>query len=101
MDSPPERRQWMEERGLWKEKTHTKRWWGAFTDWLNKLNTVTSESSTTRQFQWTDTYPIFSQKESCDGNCHHAASEVLFIFFVGPPAFESSMDITVDGSARM
>ncbi|KAF9480725.1 hypothetical protein BDN70DRAFT_992516 [Pholiota conissans] len=84
VDSPPERRRWLQERGLWKEKTLARRWWGSFVDWLSKLNTVKSESTTTRQFLWSDTYPIFSQSESCPG----------------PPAFESSMDIEVSGSAQ-
>ncbi|KAF9480694.1 hypothetical protein BDN70DRAFT_992496 [Pholiota conissans] len=84
VDSPPERRQWLQERGLWKEKTLTRRWWGSFTGWLDKLNTVKTKSTTTRQFLWSDTYPIFSQSESCPG----------------PPAFESSMNIEVSGAAQ-
>ncbi|KAF8961088.1 hypothetical protein BDZ97DRAFT_2077079 [Flammula alnicola] len=84
IDSPPERKRWLQERGLWKEKTLARRWWGTFTGWLDKLNTVKTKSTTTRQFIWSDTYVIFSQEESCPG----------------PPAFESSMDITLQGSAQ-
>jgi hypothetical protein len=41
VDSPPERREWLQSRGLWKEPNN-KRWWGAFTDWLSKMNTVST-----------------------------------------------------------
>jgi hypothetical protein len=39
VDSPPERREWLQSRGLWKEP-HNKRWWGTFTNWLSKMTTV-------------------------------------------------------------
>ncbi|KZS89652.1 hypothetical protein SISNIDRAFT_489074 [Sistotremastrum niveocremeum HHB9708] len=81
VDSPPERKRWLQERGEWKEK----RWWGAFTGWLSKLNTVKTKSTTTRTFKWSDRYTIFSQSESCPG----------------PPAIESNLDITVAGSAAL
>ncbi|KAJ7203385.1 hypothetical protein GGX14DRAFT_309849, partial [Mycena pura] len=63
-----------------------KRWWGSFTNWylfrLNQLNTLTSKDSVSRNFHWSDSYTIFSQSESC-------------------PNFQSSLDITVSGSASI
>ncbi|KAF7316287.1 Chitin-binding type-1 domain-containing protein [Mycena indigotica] len=58
-----------------------KRWFGPFDRWLQKLNTVTSSNSISRNFHWSDTYTIFHQEESC-------------------PHFTSSLDISVTGNAQ-
>ncbi|KAF5346427.1 hypothetical protein D9758_012782 [Tetrapyrgos nigripes] len=49
VDSPPERRAWLKSRGLWKEPEE-KRWWGAFKDWLSKLNQVEASNTQSRTF---------------------------------------------------
>ncbi|KAJ6484663.1 hypothetical protein C8R45DRAFT_1214695 [Mycena sanguinolenta] len=59
-----------------------KRWFGAFGDWLSKLNTLTAEDSISRNYHWSDTYTIFHQEESC-------------------PNFQSSLDISVSGFASV
>ncbi|KAF8908652.1 hypothetical protein CPB84DRAFT_1843537 [Gymnopilus junonius] len=84
VDSPPERRQWLEERGLWKEPKQ-KRWWGAFTSWLSKITQLEVDKSQTRSFFWSDTWNIFHQDSHCDG----------------PPQFDSSLDISLTGTANM
>ncbi|KAK7014298.1 chitin-binding type-1 domain-containing protein [Favolaschia claudopus] len=58
-----------------------RRWFGPFDRWLQKLNTITSKSSKTRNFHWAETYTIFHQEESC-------------------PNFSSSLDISVTGRAQ-
>ncbi|KAJ6483444.1 hypothetical protein C8R45DRAFT_830574, partial [Mycena sanguinolenta] len=59
-----------------------KRWFGSFTNWLSKLNTITQSDSVSRNFHWSDTYTIFHQEESC-------------------PNFQSSLDISVSGFASV
>ncbi|KAF8144038.1 hypothetical protein K438DRAFT_1874697 [Mycena galopus ATCC 62051] len=59
-----------------------KRWFGSFTDWLAKLNTLTASDSISRNYHWSDTYTIFHQEESC-------------------PNFQSSLDISVSGFAQV
>jgi hypothetical protein len=56
VDSPPERREWLQKRGLWNPPQKEKRWWGSFTNWLKKLNTIESDNSQTRAFFWSDTW---------------------------------------------
>jgi hypothetical protein len=58
VDSPPERRQWLKERGLWQDPKD-KRWWGAFTNWLSKMTTVTKDTSVSRNFFWSDTVRFY------------------------------------------
>ncbi|KAJ7779316.1 hypothetical protein DFH07DRAFT_794677 [Mycena maculata] len=59
-----------------------KRWFGSFTSWLAKLNTLTTSDSISRNYHWSDTYTIFHQEESC-------------------PNFQSSLDISVSGFAQV
>ncbi|KAF7296727.1 Chitin-binding type-1 domain-containing protein [Mycena chlorophos] len=59
-----------------------RRWFGSFTSWLNKINTLTTSDSISRNYHWTDTYTIFHQEESC-------------------PNFQSSLDISVTGYASI
>ncbi|KAF7373855.1 Chitin-binding type-1 domain-containing protein [Mycena sanguinolenta] len=59
-----------------------KRWFGSFSSWLAKLNTLTSSNSLSRNYHWSDTYTIFHQEESC-------------------PNFQSSLDISVTGFASI
>ncbi|KAJ6503695.1 hypothetical protein C8R45DRAFT_973479, partial [Mycena sanguinolenta] len=59
-----------------------KRWFGSFSNWLSKLNTITQSNSASRNFHWSDTYTIFHQEESC-------------------PNFQSSLDISVSGYAAV
>ncbi|KZT42303.1 hypothetical protein SISSUDRAFT_1058666 [Sistotremastrum suecicum HHB10207 ss-3] len=68
-------RHWDEKRGLWDD----------FKSWVSEVTTITAESSDSRTFEWSDTYTIFSQRESCPG----------------PPAMQSSMDISVSGRAAL
>ncbi|KDR74915.1 hypothetical protein GALMADRAFT_141231 [Galerina marginata CBS 339.88] len=81
VDSPPERRQWLEERGLWQNPK--KRWWGAFTKWLSKVTSLEVDNSQSRVFYWSDTWNIFHAESHCDG----------------PPQFDSSLDISLTGTA--
>ncbi|KZV96693.1 hypothetical protein EXIGLDRAFT_407819 [Exidia glandulosa HHB12029] len=78
VDSPPERREWLRQRGL------QRRWWGVFTDWIKKLNTVDKDTSVSRNFHWRDKWNIFHAEKSCPG----------------PPAYEASLDITLKGKAK-
>ncbi|KAJ6511223.1 hypothetical protein DFH09DRAFT_942072 [Mycena vulgaris] len=85
VDSPPERREWRQKRGLPVGKPGLqKRWWGAFTKWLDKLNTVDSDNSVSRNFHWRDKWNIFHAETSCPG----------------PPAYEASLDVTLKGKAK-
>ncbi|KAF8214839.1 hypothetical protein K438DRAFT_1955885 [Mycena galopus ATCC 62051] len=59
-----------------------KRWFGSFTSWLAKLNTLSTGDSISRNYHWSDTYTIFHQEESC-------------------PNFQSSLDISVSGFAAV
>jgi hypothetical protein len=36
-----------------------RRWFGSFGEWLNRLNTLTSSNSVSRNFHWSDTYTIY------------------------------------------
>ncbi|PPQ76922.1 hypothetical protein CVT26_001383 [Gymnopilus dilepis] len=83
VDSPPERRQWLEERGLWREPKQ-KRWWGAFKTWLSKLTQIETDQSQTRSFFWSGTAAVVLESH-CDG----------------PPQFDSSLDISLTGTANM
>ncbi|KAJ6477836.1 hypothetical protein C8R47DRAFT_1020145 [Mycena vitilis] len=84
VDSPPERREWLKSRGLWKEPPK-KRWWGAFKTWLSKINQIESDNSQSRTFFWSDTWTIFHQDLHCDG----------------PPEFDASLDISVNGQTHL
>nr|GAT44459.1 predicted protein [Mycena chlorophos] len=59
-----------------------RRWFGSFTSWLSKINTLTKSDSISRNYHWSDTYTIFHQEESC-------------------PNFQSSLDISVTGFASV
>ncbi|KAH9919518.1 uncharacterized protein B0H18DRAFT_1122441 [Fomitopsis serialis] len=61
---------------------YEKRWFGGFTEWLQRLNTITNGNSISRNFHWSDTYTIYHAQESC-------------------PNFESSLDISVYGNAQI
>ncbi|EPS92980.1 hypothetical protein FOMPIDRAFT_1056393 [Fomitopsis schrenkii] len=61
---------------------YEKRWFGGFTEWLQRLNTVTNGNSISRNFHWSDTYTIYHAEESC-------------------PNFASSLDISVSGNAQI
>ncbi|KAJ7864946.1 hypothetical protein B0H14DRAFT_2734817 [Mycena olivaceomarginata] len=79
VDSPTE------QRGLPVGKPSLqKRWWGVFTKWLDKLNTVDSDNSVSRNFHWRDKWNIFHAETSCPG----------------PPAYEASLDVTLKGKAK-
>ncbi|PPR00468.1 hypothetical protein CVT24_004529 [Panaeolus cyanescens] len=85
VDSPPERREWLQKRGLWKDPKVEKRWWGAFKNWLSKITTLEVDKSQTRTFFWQDTWNIFHQETHCEG----------------PPQFDASLDISLTGNAQM
>jgi hypothetical protein len=36
-----------------------RRWFGGFSEWLQRLNTLTSSNSVSRNFHWSDTYTIY------------------------------------------
>jgi hypothetical protein len=55
-----------------------------FTKWLDKLNTVDSDNSVSRNFHWRDKWNIFHAETSCPG----------------PPAYEASLDVTLKGKAK-
>ncbi|TFY61110.1 hypothetical protein EVJ58_g4713 [Rhodofomes roseus] len=61
---------------------YEKRWFGGFTEWLQRLNTITNGNSISRNFHWSDTYTIYHAEESC-------------------PNFQSSLDISVSGNAQI
>ncbi|KAJ7677758.1 glycosyl hydrolases family 18-domain-containing protein, partial [Mycena polygramma] len=85
VDSPPERHIRRQKRGLSVGKPSLqKRWWGVFTKWLDKLNTVDSDNSVSRNFHWRDKWNIFHAETACPG----------------PPAYEASLDVTLKGKAK-
>ncbi|KAF7296695.1 Chitin-binding type-1 domain-containing protein [Mycena chlorophos] len=84
IDSPPDsgttsvrKRDFHQPRGM-----PERRWFGSFTSWLSKINTLTKSDSISRNYHWSDTYTIFHQEESC-------------------PNFQSSLDISVTGFASV
>ncbi|KAJ7155607.1 glycosyl hydrolases family 18-domain-containing protein [Mycena filopes] len=79
VDSPPERKRWLQERGL------EERWWGTFKSWLSKMTTVEKDTSVSRNFHWSDTWTIFHKEVSCPG----------------PPQFEASIDVSLTGQASL
>ncbi|KAJ7488142.1 hypothetical protein FB451DRAFT_1226548 [Mycena latifolia] len=79
VESPPERKRWLKERGL------EKRWWGSFTNWLSKMTQVEKDTSFSRNFHWSDTWTIFHKEVSCPG----------------PPQFEASIDVSLAGQASL
>ncbi|KAJ7064104.1 hypothetical protein C8F01DRAFT_1229630 [Mycena amicta] len=83
VESPPERKRWLKERGL--DTRLEQRWWGSFKNWLNKLNTVEKDTSVSRNFHWQDTWTIFHKEVSCPG----------------PPTFEASIDVSLSGQANL
>ncbi|KAF7354409.1 hypothetical protein MVEN_01129900 [Mycena venus] len=83
VESPPERKRWLKERGL--DRKLEQRWWGTFKNWLAKLNTVEKDTSVSRNFHWQDTWTIFHKEVSCPG----------------PPQFEASIDVSFTGTADL
>ncbi|KAJ6579226.1 hypothetical protein DFH09DRAFT_1447553 [Mycena vulgaris] len=81
VESPPERKRWLKERGL------EKRWWGSFKSWLSKMTQVEKDTSVSRNFRWSDTWTIF-HKEA------HWVSK-------GPSQFEASIDVSLTGQASL
>ncbi|KAJ7114949.1 hypothetical protein C8R44DRAFT_984268 [Mycena epipterygia] len=79
VDSPPERKRWLQERGL------EERWWGTFKTWVSKMTTVEKDTSVSRNFHWSDTWTIFHKEVSCPG----------------PPSFEASIDVSLTGQASL
>ncbi|KAJ7198004.1 hypothetical protein GGX14DRAFT_374612, partial [Mycena pura] len=77
IDSPPDSGASVRKRDLnfHYPRGMEKRWFGSFTSWLAKLNTLTTSDSISRNYHWSDTYTIFHQEESC-------------------PNFQSSLDIS-------
>jgi hypothetical protein len=54
-----------------------RRWFGGFSEWLNRLNTVTSSNSISRNFHWSDKYTIYHAEASiCPDRDHTAVSRV-------------------------
>ncbi|KAK7039901.1 hypothetical protein R3P38DRAFT_2902374 [Favolaschia claudopus] len=84
VDSPPERKRWLKERGLDPDRLD-RRWWGSFKNWLNKMNTVEKDTSVSRNFHWSDTWTIFHKEVSCPG----------------PPQFQASIDVSLSGQASL
>ncbi|PPR04933.1 hypothetical protein CVT24_007314 [Panaeolus cyanescens] len=88
INSPPDsgtdttRRRRDMKRNFHQAHQYEKRWFGSFSSWLNRMNTVKSQNSIARTFSWADSYTIFHQEESC-------------------PNFHSSLDITVAGNAHL
>jgi hypothetical protein len=85
VDSPPERKRWLREQEM--KKPVYRRWWGAFTAWLAKVTTVKNSATTTRTFQWQDTWTIYNDALSCPRSATM-------------PAAEASLDVTLTGMAR-
>ncbi|KAJ6608966.1 hypothetical protein B0H10DRAFT_2066126 [Mycena sp. CBHHK59/15] len=79
VESPPERKRWLQERSL------EKRWWGTFKSWLSKMTQVEKDTSVSRNFHWSDTWTIFHKEVSCPG----------------PPQFEASIDVSLTGQASL
>ncbi|KAJ7156657.1 hypothetical protein C8R46DRAFT_1294302 [Mycena filopes] len=84
VDSPPERKRWLQEREI------KERWWGTYKSWLYKMTTVEKDTSVSRNFhqyafnfdrfvrsylQWT----IFHKEVPCPGL----------------PQFEASIDVSI------
>ncbi|KAJ7264087.1 hypothetical protein B0H12DRAFT_1102814 [Mycena haematopus] len=84
IDSPPDGSSSVRKRNLnfHQPRGLEKRWFGSFSAWLAKLNTLTTSDSISRNYHWSDTYTIFHQEESC-------------------PNFQSSLDISVSGFAAV
>ncbi|KAJ6492287.1 hypothetical protein C8R45DRAFT_990838 [Mycena sanguinolenta] len=87
IDSPPDTGSSLRKRNLNFHQPRgleymEKRWFGSFSNWLSKLNTISKSDSISRNFHWSDTYTIFHQEESC-------------------PNFQSSLDISVSGYAAV
>lgn len=61
-----------------------RRWWGVFTDWIKKITTVEKDTSVSRNFHWRDQWNIYHGEARCPG----------------PPAFEASLDVTLNGKAQ-
>ena len=68
MNSPPDagtdstRRKRHMKRNFHQPHGHDKRWFGGFSSWLNRLNTVKNANTITRTFSWADSYTIFHQE---------------------------------------
>ncbi|KAK7017177.1 hypothetical protein R3P38DRAFT_2784858 [Favolaschia claudopus] len=84
VESPPERKRWLKQRGLDPDRLD-RRWWGSFKNWLNKMNTVEKDTSVSRNFHWSDTWTIFHKEVSCPG----------------PPQFQASIDVSLSGQASL
>ncbi|KAJ7112290.1 hypothetical protein C8R44DRAFT_882668 [Mycena epipterygia] len=74
---------WLEERAL--DQPLIKRWWGSFSTWLSKINTVKQDLSDKRDFVWQDTLQIFRESVHCDG----------------PPQIDASLEVSLTGSAKL
>jgi hypothetical protein len=59
----------------------SRRWFGGFKQWLERINTITNINSVTRNYHWSDKYTLYHARESC-------------------PNLESSLDISVAGVAQ-
>ncbi|KAJ7864427.1 hypothetical protein B0H14DRAFT_3443479 [Mycena olivaceomarginata] len=84
VESPPERKRWLKERGLEKRGLE-QRWWGSFKNWLSKMTTVEKDTSVSRNFHWSDTWTIFHKEVACPG----------------PPSFQASIDVSLTGQASL
>jgi hypothetical protein len=75
-----------------------RRWFGGFSEWLNRLNTVTSSNSISRNFHWSDKYIIYHAAASnllgSRSHCSLTRSQESC------PNFQSSLDISVTGVAQ-
>ncbi|EIW77830.1 hypothetical protein CONPUDRAFT_145980 [Coniophora puteana RWD-64-598 SS2] len=59
VDSPPERRAWLEERGLWEGSSLDKRgWWSSFVNWIKKVTTVTIQNGGSNTFSWANNFNL-------------------------------------------
>ena len=53
-------------------------------DWVKKITTVDKDTSVSRSFHWRDSWNIYHGEKSCPG----------------PPAYEASLDVTLNGKAQ-
>ncbi|EIW85796.1 hypothetical protein CONPUDRAFT_142199 [Coniophora puteana RWD-64-598 SS2] len=58
VESPPERRQWLEERGLWEDKPSKRGLWDTFTSWVKKTTTITSQKGGGNTYKWDDKFNL-------------------------------------------
>uniref|UniRef100_A0A8H7Y0R9 Uncharacterized protein n=1 Tax=Psilocybe cubensis TaxID=181762 RepID=A0A8H7Y0R9_PSICU len=84
IDSPPDSgtTTTKRRRDFHQPSEYNKRWFGPFDSWLQRLNTVRSGDTVSRNYHWSDTYTIFHAEQQC-------------------PNFSSSLDISVTGTAQI